>query len=321
MSSEGKPLEGAMVSATSGSRTGELGLMSMGSSARTTKEGAFTLNGVAPGDYVLQARSLQVMTTSDSGGNTMVFTARLSTGGGGEGDSEFGSMPVSVGGEDLSNIVLVTSKGGTASGRVIFEDGAKPSSPGSMRVSAASADMDTPFTGGSTGQVKPDGAFELKGVTGQRLFRVMNPPPGWTLKAVRLNGIEVTDTGVDFKANEAISGLEVVLTSRTTSVTGGVTGSDGAPLKDYTVVIFSDDPDQWRLPMTRWVTGTRPDQEGRFKVQNLPAGTYYAVAVDYVPQGEWGDPELLERLRSSGKRFTLDDGGSQTLDLKLSDGY
>ena len=69
--------------------------------------------------------------------------------------------------------------------------------------------------------------------------------------------------------------------------------------------------------MTRWVTGTRPDQDGRFKVQNLPAGTYLAAAVDYVPQGEWGDPELLDRLKSKAKRFTLGDGATETLDLKL----
>jgi hypothetical protein len=112
-----------------------------------------------------------------------------------------------------------------------------------------------------------------------------------------------------------------VLTASITSVTGGVTGPDGSPLKDYTVVIFADDPELWRLPMTRWVTGTRPDQEGRFKVQNLPPGTYHAVAVEYVPQGEWGDPDLLERLKDKGKRFTLAEGGNEVLDLKLATTY
>ena len=52
-------------------------------------------------------------------------------------------------------------------------------------------------------------------------------------------------------------------------------------------------------------------------MQNLPAGDYLAIAVDYVPQGEWGDPELLDRLKSKAKRFTLDEARPQTLDLKL----
>ena len=64
--------------------------------------------------------------------------------------------------------------------------------------------------------------------------------------------------------------------------------------------------------MTRWVTGTRPDQEGRFqRPATCRPGSYYAVAVDYMPQGEWGDPELLERLKARATRFTLDDGGTR----------
>ena len=50
-------------------------------------------------------------------------------------------------------------------------------------------------------------------------------------------------------------------------------------------------------------------------------GSYLAVAVDYVPQGESGDPELLDRLKSKAKRFSLGDGETQTLDLKLVNEY
>ena len=44
------------------------------SSARTGKDGSFTLNSVPPGDYTLQARSVQVITSSQ-GDNVMVFRA------------------------------------------------------------------------------------------------------------------------------------------------------------------------------------------------------------------------------------------------------
>ena len=120
--------------------------------------------------------------------------------------------------------------------------------------------------------MKEDGSFQLKGLSGRRLLRVSNLPPGWTLKSVRLNGDDVTDSGVDFKSGQDISGLEVVASSKQTEITGGVTASNGSALKDYTVVVFSDDPQHWSLPFTRWVNGTRPDQEGRFRLRNLPAG-------------------------------------------------
>ena len=138
---------------------------------------------------------------------------------------------------------------------------------------------------------------------------------------MKLDGTDITDTGADFKPGDTTPGLEVELTNKSTAVNGGATAADGTVVKDYTVVIFAESPEYWHLPMTRWVTGTRPDQDGRFKVQNLPAGSYLAVAVDYVPQGEWGDPELLDRLKSKGKRFSLGDGETQTLDLKLVNDY
>jgi hypothetical protein len=319
LGSDGKPLSGAMISLAPGSR--DALLLSARSSARTNNEGAFTLSNVPPGEYQLQANSVQVYTSSE-GGNTMVFSMRTTVNGPG-GDSEFGSLPLVVTGEDVSNLVMTTTKGATAAGRLIFEGGAKPPALTSIRISAAAADSDGPFGFGRGGSaaVKDDGTFELKGLAGTRVIRPISLPPGWALKSVRLNGTDITDTGADFRAGDAVTALEVTLTSRTTSLTGTVTGADGAALKDYTLVIFADDPELWQMPMSRWVVGTRPDQDGRFKVQNLPPGSYHAVALEYIASGEWGDPELLARLKDKGRRFTLEEGASETLELKLSDGY
>lgn len=310
--SDGKPLEGAAVSVAPSNR--EFGGLMAQQSARSSKDGSFTLNSVAPGDYSLQVRSMQVM-TSTQGDNVVMFRS-VSMGGG---ESESGSTPLAVAGEDVSGIVLTTSKGGSATGHLVF-DGPKPQSLGSIRIMSMPVDSDGPTLGGGGATAKEDGSFELKGLMGPRLIR-LSAPPGWTLKSVRLNGTDITDVGTEFKPGETTSGLEVELTNKATSVNGSATASDGSLLKDYTVVIFSETPEHWRLPMTRWVTGTRPDQDGRFKVQNLPAGNYLAIAVDYLPQGEWGDPELLDRLKSKAKRFTLGDGATETLDLKLTREY
>jgi hypothetical protein len=310
---DGKPLEGAQISAVPANRD-FVGMIGQ-STTRSGKDGSFALPSVPPGDYTLQARTVQVI-TSTQGDNMMVFRA-TSIGGGG--DSESGSIPLSVSGEDVSGVLITTSKGGTATGRIVFE-GAMPQSLSSIRLMSMAVDSDGPSLGGG-GNVKDDGSFEIKGLSGPRLIRVANAPPGYTLKSVKLNGADITDVGTEFKAGDTTSGLEVELSTKGTSVIGAVTASDGSVLKDYTVVIFSEAPEHWRLPMTRWVTGTRPDQDGRFKVQNLPAGTYLAIAVDYLPQGEWGDPELLDRLKSNAKRFTLGEGATQTLDLKMVKDY
>jgi hypothetical protein len=137
------------------------------------------------------------------------------------------------------------------------------------------------------------------------------------LKEVRVNGADVTDAGVELKAGEAVSGAEIVLTSKVTEVKGMVTTAGSQLVKDYTLAVFSDDPQRWTLPGSRYVTGTRPDQEGRFQVKGLPAGGYYAIAVEYLAQGEWNDPEVLERLKVNATRFSIAEGETKVLELRL----
>jgi protocatechuate 3,4-dioxygenase beta subunit len=316
LSSEGKPVEGALITAQPKNMDGA-GMMA-GGTGRSDKNGAFTIPSVAPGDYVLQSRSLQI--TMSGGGDNMVFSARVGGGpDGGGSDAEVGSLPIVVTGEDLANVVLVTAKGATASGKLTFEGGTAPNGITNIRVMPVAADGDggPQMVFGNANSVKADGSFEVKGLLGARLLRLMNVPAGWVPKSVRVNGTDITDTGMEFKPGEAVTGVEIVLTSRMSNVSGTVTGSGSEPVKDYTLVIFADDPQRWTLPNTRYVVGRRPDQNGRFEVKSLPPGSYYAAAVDYLPDGEWNDPDVLERLRAGAKRFSLDEGESKTLELKI----
>jgi hypothetical protein len=144
----------------------------------------------------------------------------------------------------------------------------------------------------------------------------MNVPAGWVLKSIRVNDTDVTDSVVEVKPNTPLTGIEVVLTSKTTEVAGVVkAGND--PAADYTVVIFAEDPQKWTVPMPRHIASARPNQDGRFQVKNLPAGSYYAIALDYIAQGDWNDPDLLDRLKTQATRFSLSEGDVKTLDLKL----
>lgn len=315
--SDGRPLEGAMISTASRNSADAAAMMfPIAGSSRTDKNGQFTLNNVAPGEYTLNARGMQI-TMSDGAGERMVFTT-MRMGGGGDGNTEFGSVPLSVGGDDVSNVMIVTSKGASVSGRVTFE-GAKPTNTAPLRVMAAAIDADGPMSmpGGST-SITAEGTFEMKGLMGPRLFRVNGLPAGWVLKSVNVNGTDVTDTGIDIKPNEPVSGMEIVLSQKSTEINGSVTGSDSRPATDYTLVLFSEDEEKWSAPMTRHVTGVRPHQDGRFQVKNMPAGNYYAIAVDYIASGDWNDPEVLQRLKAKASRFRLDEGAVKTLDLKLS---
>jgi Carboxypeptidase regulatory-like domain len=320
--SDGKPVDSAMVNAMPVNPVGDAAFSIMAMSGHTLKDGSFSIANVAPGDYILNVLPMRIRTSD--GGNTMTFSATIGVPAGAGSDAESAALPVTVAGEDLTNVVIVTSKGATASGRVTFEGSSAPPSGSSIRISAQSVDMEGtmgPAAAPAAATAKADGTFELKGLLGRRILRAPGLPDGWTLKAVQLNGEDITDTGIDFKPGQEVSGLEIVATSKLTEITGTVTAPNGTPMKDYTVVVFSEDPEHWSVPLTRWVIGTRPDQDGRFRFRNMPPGNYYAIALEYIEQGAWADPELLDRLKTRARRFTLGEGGTERLDLEIVEGY
>ncbi len=314
--SDGKPLENAMVNPRPAG-VFDVGFgMSLG--RPTGKDGRFDISGLAPGDYILQVHQVQVMTSGD--GNSTMVTRMVVGPGGGSGERESATMPLTITGDDLSDLLIMTSRGVTASGRIRF-DGEAPPPASSVRVMAMPQESDGGPSFTSPSSVKPDGRFELSGLLGMRSVRVLGLPPGWRVEAIRLDGEDVTDAGIDFKPGMDASGLDITVTSKVTEVSGTVTAGNGDPIKDYTVVVFSDSPDHWVVPFTRWVTGSRPDQDGRFRIRSLPPGSYQVVALEYIEQGAWGDPELLERLRVHGKRVTLSAGSPAALVLKLTTAF
>ena len=204
-------------------------------------------------------------------------------------------------------------------GRVVFEDGPPPARERwqNLRVMARPIDLEVQPIGGRFQPVAEDGSFEVAAIAGNVLVRAVGMPPGWTLKSVEYNGLDITDAPMEFKGTEEASGVLVTLTSLRTEVTGSVSDDRGQPVKDYTAVVFSEDSVRWGAE-SRFIKVGRPDQDGRFKIDDLPPGDYLAVAFDYVQQGEWHDPALLERIRSRGRSFRLAAGGSQVLDLKIT---
>ena len=317
--SDGKPMSGAMVMLMPTMR--DAMQFMPGGSSRTNKDGQFTLTGVAPGEYSLQVQSGGAMISA--AGAAMSFTFRTVDGASDNPQApqerEFATMSVNVAGDDINGMVVVATRGAKASGTVTFASGMKPDGLNTMRIMPTPTD-DNPgpvmTLGGAA--VKDNGTFELEGLVGNRIFRMMNPPKGWVTKAVHFNGEDVTDKGIDFKPGQDLEGIEIELTNKTTSITGSVKDDQGNALKDYTVVIFPEDQTKWGLAQNRWTSTARPDQQGQFKINNLPPGAFYAIAVDYVAQGDWSDPEWMARAAKRATRFTLDEGAAKTLDLKLS---
>jgi hypothetical protein len=316
--SDGKPMSGAMVMLMP--KANDALQFMPGGTSRTDKDGNFTLSSVSPGEYTLQVQSMGGMI--QAAGNAMAFTFRTADASGNVAQAadqrEFATMPVNVAGEDITGMVVVGTRGAKATGTISYGGAAKPDGTAGIRITAPPVNDDSPMAMFGGSNVKDTGAFEVEGLVGPRIFRAVNLPKGWVLKSVKVNGEDITDKGTEFKPGEDVTGIEIELTNKATGITGGVSDDKNGALKDFTVVVFPEDQAKWALPMNRWTASSRPDQDGRFKFNNLPAGAYYAIAVEYVAQGEWGDPEWLARAAKKATRFTLDEGANKVLDLKLS---
>jgi hypothetical protein len=182
---------------------------------------------------------------------------------------------------------LTGVKASTVTGRVILPEatpGAILASTIQLTATAAAPAPATPFAGGGVGRVNDDFTFEMKVQPGHQLIRVGSQVQGATLKAVGLNGADVTDTGIELRANEDVGGVEIELTTQVSELSGMVADARGQAVNDYSVVVFARDSARWTTG-SRYFGGGRPDQDGRFKVRNLPPGDYYAIALDYVEPG------------------------------------
>ncbi len=132
-----------------------------------------------------------------------------------------------------------------------------------------------------------------------------------------LNGDDVTDVPTTIAESAKLGTLKVVLSDRVTDVSGTVAGSRGEPLKDYVVIVQPAEPKEGAAA-TRYVRAARPDQEGRYRVRGLSPGRYLAAAVESLEQGREWDPEFSRRVRESGTSFTLAEGQTLTVSLKLA---
>jgi hypothetical protein len=277
-------------------RNNGLGFVSMVGAVKPN--GSFSLSGLAPGEYVLSA-SMPA----------------------GFGD-ESANAQVTVDGQDIDGLQLFATKPAMLSGRVVFADAvaAQALHPPAIMLAALPRDPDPSF-GGARGPVRvnDDGTFAITSRPGAIRLAVASSPPDWTLKAVRFHGVDVTDAGFEARGNEDISGLEVELTNRLTSVSGLVTNVRGESVPEYFAIVFPQQREKWGGVAGRYFRTGRPDRDGRYTVSGLPAGDYFAIAVDAIDPAEASSAEFLERASSRAVRFSLGDAEMKSLDLKLTD--
>jgi len=253
--------------------------------AVTRRGGAFTLADVPPGRYTL--------------------TAALR----GDGPAESARMPLIVANDDVDGVSLVTERPAIVRGRFVADAGVTRPLPQDVEVTAMAARVNGTVVSHGEGTV-----FELNEID-QPFTLQVKVPSGWAVKGIDVAGSDVSDAKTVVVPLGQQVDARIVITDRAARVSGTVT-KDGQPAKAE-IVVFPGDPDKWSSA-SRYVRRVTSDALGRYRVTGLPAyERYFAVAADYLEDGEQADPDFLERVRAMALSFPLGEAEAVTLDLPL----
>ena len=216
---DGRPMPGAQISLTPAGSSSDFARFIEGmarSMSRTGADGSFTITGVTPGQYAINARAAARDASGRSqgpGAGTLISVAGLM---GMPGSASFwASADLSVNGVDIPDVVLRLQPGMNVSGKIVFEgSSAPPADVTKTRVSltpppTGSSQIElvaSMMLGGTLATVSADGTFVVKGVapnryrvtvTGQGVLMGQQLPGStWTLKSAMFNGRDVSDLAV-----------------------------------------------------------------------------------------------------------------------------
>ena len=302
--SKGRPLAGANGQLMR--RGSTLGVMPL--FAMTDAKGQFQMRNVPPGDYRLMFRQQQQ--------NMVPFSPDTP-----REPVEMASVPISIAGADVDNIMVTTNLGTTITGQIVFEGAPPAGNATTMRVFASAsnpndmAGMPSP----EPGTVTADYRFTLKGLMGEYVLRtgIQNH----FIKSVTANGEDVTDTAREFKSNDRVT---ITMTSAVGTIEGNVTDTRDVQLPEAGVILFSEDKASWRLNSI-WTKRASFDQKGHFRITGLMPGRYYVAAVPRqrldVSRGGDVDAAFFEQLAKEATLVVVGADEQRTVDLRMLDAY
>jgi hypothetical protein len=228
-----------------------------------------------------------------------------------------------VGNDDIDNLFITTSAGAVARGVIVTDDGsAPPFRPETVQIFGQPFEPGMNMMGGGPSKVNEDFTFEMTNQFDRRLLRAsvgnMSVSSGWYLKAILFDGEDVTERGIDFAPGRSYEGIQVVFTQKATDLSGLVMDDRNKPVLDATVVIFPADREKWTFS-SRYLRTLRPDTNGRYSIKSLPPlDDYLVIAVQNLEPGQGGDPDFLARARDEAQSFSLNEGETKAVDIKLS---
>jgi hypothetical protein len=263
--------------------------------------GRFSLLGVPPGEYVLKTNDRFISLAEQQGKSGL-----------------WALQPLAVGSTDVDDLAITMRLPVIVKGH--FEYHSTTGAPPGARETLRRLVMFERPTGerGFAAQVAND-AFSIAATGGQYIVRPITlssstEAPTWTVESVMIDGKDVTDAVIDLAADTS---LVVTYTDRHSPVSGLVKDGRGAASATAVALIFPTNPERWMNygADPRLLQSAPADRNGAFTFGDMPAGDYFAIAIDGADADNWTDPKMLALLARQATKLTVTAGESKTVDL------
>ena len=285
---KGQPAPGVYV--ILGSRDLDVMFSAMHNVATTDAQGRFTIQGVVPGTYVLQA---------------MQHAAGV----------ELSAVqPMEVGNQPPSDVTLKLERGISISGRVLtVEDSAAQTIDlSSLHVWLSSVHGDK--SGFGAAEVKKDGSFKMADLRRNKYsVHLTGLPQGWYLKSASVGSTDALERGVNLNSGAAAT-LELGLSSKAAQLSGTVL-MENKPVAGARIQVTPEPANPFRRDLHRPVV---TDQHGSFVLENMVPGRY-KIEATLVPDTDLEEnagtatavpPAILDKVE-------LSENEKKTVSLKL----
>ena len=283
--------------------------IAMARRAVVAADGTFSVEGVEPGRYTVEARG-----ASQTGPVTGPGAAPIDL---------WASTEVELSGADLSNLALALQPAARAVGRVVFEPTAGTTPPDFSRVFVRAVAAGGPSMAGMAARPAADGTFELTGLApgsyhiAATLQGTPAATPEWIVQSATAGGSNVLDEPLDVTGSGTLPPIEIRFTDRKSEVTGRLLDHAGQPVPEFSVIVFGTNPAHWRQG-SRWIAQPmRPASDGRFTITGLPPGEYYLAALTRFDPQEWYTAPFLEQVVPGALRIRVEDGEQTIQDIRL----
>ena len=256
--------------------------------------GEFEVRGIRPGRYIL---------TTEIHGDP---SGRLC-----------GRAEVEVVENDVNHVSLALVPAFAVKGIIRQEESSSPNRLRFNQTSISLAMINSPVYGSFGTQPRDGGTFSIDNLgPGEYSLQVYGLPPGSYLKSARLGETNLLENHLDLTQPQSgdVSGVELVVSTAASKLSGDVTGADGNPLRGSTVVLRTANP---KLTLMEGLIKTATtDQNGKFEMESLAPGDYRLVAFESIDPADARDPEVLQEYESKSVKLTLKEHAQDRQSIK-----